>query len=175
MSKDWRLSTFNGALLASYIIPSWTIAAMKIWISPIRGVYDRPNVGPAMFVSDYMNLPPLETIRFAWILALGKVTVAAFLLIFLVFIIRDSLRKKATGDEALGIALTIGSIISFASMMASAQVHEFAALRLHAAETLLLVGAAIVLIVDSPRAAARDVRHPVRDREATFSLGNPTS
>ena len=82
MARDWRISTFNGVLLASYFIPSWTISAMKIWVSPIRGLYDRSNVGPAMYVSDFMSLSALGTTRFAWMLALGKVMVAAFFMVF---------------------------------------------------------------------------------------------
>jgi hypothetical protein len=41
MSTDWRISSFNGALLAAYFIPTWTIVAFKIIISPIHGLYER--------------------------------------------------------------------------------------------------------------------------------------
>ena len=30
MSGNWRISTFNGALLAAYFIPAWTIIAFSI-------------------------------------------------------------------------------------------------------------------------------------------------
>ncbi len=29
MSTDWRISTFNGALLAAYFVPTWTIVALQ--------------------------------------------------------------------------------------------------------------------------------------------------
>lgn len=77
MSRGWRISTVNGALLACYFVPTWTISAFKIWISPIRGFYDRSNISIAMYVSDYVNLPAIGSIRIAWLLALGKVTAAA--------------------------------------------------------------------------------------------------
>ena len=32
MLRDWRISSFNGALLAAYFIPTWTIVAFKIMI-----------------------------------------------------------------------------------------------------------------------------------------------
>ena len=153
MSRDWRISTFNGALLASYFIPAWTIAAMKIWISPIRGLYDRANIAPAMFVSDYLNLPAINTVRLAWLLALGKVTVAAFFLVFLLLIVREAVRKKGNCDEALAFALGLGSLISMASLIAASKVGEMAALRLHASESLLMIGAAILLIVDTSKSA----------------------
>lgn len=151
MARDWRISTFNGALLASYFIPAWTIAAMKIWISPIRGLYDLANIAPAMFMSDHLNLPAINAVRLAWLLALGKVTVAAFFLVFLFLIVREAIRKKGNCDEALAFALGLGSLISMASLLAASKVGEMAALRLHASETLLLIGAAIILIVDTAK------------------------
>lgn len=154
MFKDWRISTFNGVLVASYVIPSWTISALKIWISPIRGFYDRSNIAAALYASDFMNLHMIGTVRAAWLLALGKVTVAAFFLIFLLLVIREAIRRKGSCDEALAFALGLGAFISMASLIAASKVGEFAALRLHASEALLMIGAAILLIIDSEPATA---------------------
>jgi hypothetical protein len=160
MSTNWRLSSFNGALLAAYFIPTWTIIAFRIMVSPVQGLYERPNVSIALFVSDHLQLATMTTIRFAWLLALGRMTVVAFFAIFLVFITRPAIRKSGGCDEALGMALAIGSVISFASMVMASQVGETAALRLHATELLLLLGTAVVLLIDSPvkRQADRRVR-----------------
>ena len=157
---NWRISTFNGALLAAYFIPTWTIVAFKIMISPIHGFYERPNISVALFVSDHLQFAAMTTVRLAWLLALGKLTVVAFFAIFLVFITRAAIRKTGGCDEALAMALAIGSIISFASMMMASQVGETEALRLHATELLLLLGTAIVLLVERP------VR-PQADQDAT--------
>jgi hypothetical protein len=156
MSTNWRISTFNGALLAAYFVPAWTIVAFKIMISPIHGFYERPNISVALFVSDHLQLAAMGTVRFAWLLALGKLTVVAFFALFLVFITRPSIRKSGGCDEALGIALAIGSLISFASMVMASQVGETAALRLHATELLMLLGTGIVLLVERPVRADRD-------------------
>jgi len=65
-------------------------------------------------------------------------------------------------DEALAIALAFGSVLSFVSMWMASQVGETAALRLHATELLMLLGTAIVLLVEPPvqvetdRSAAAD-------------------
>ena len=56
MSTNWRISSFNGALLAAYFIPTWTIVAFKIMVSPIHGFYERPNISVALFVSDHLHL-----------------------------------------------------------------------------------------------------------------------
>ena len=149
MSRDWRISTVNGTLLACYFIPSWTISALKIWISPIRGFYDRTNIAAAFYVSDFLSLSAMDTIRVAWLLALGKVIVAAFFLVFLLLVIRVAIRRKGGCDEALAFALGLGAFISMASLIAASKVGEMAALRLHASESLLLIGAAILLIIDT--------------------------
>ena len=159
MATNWRMSTFNGALLAAYFIPTWTIIAFRIIVSPVHGFYERPNVSVALFLSDHLQLAALGTIRFAWLLALGKLTVVAFFAIFLVLITRASIRKAGGCDEALGMALAIGSAISFGSMAMASKVGESAALKLHATELLLLLGTAIVLLIERPaRPEARSER-----------------
>jgi hypothetical protein len=156
MDTNWRISTFNGALLASYFIPTWTIIAFRIVISPVHGFYEQPNISLALFLSDHLQMAALSTIRFAWLLAFSKLTVVAFFAVFLVLITRPTIRKAGGCDEALAMALGVGSLISFVSMMMASQVGETGALRLHATELLLLLGTAIVMLVEPP--AKRDTK-----------------
>jgi hypothetical protein len=150
MSTSWRISSFNGVLLAAYFIPTWTMIAFKIMVSPIHGLYEQPNISVALFISDHLQLAALTTVRFAWLLALGRLTVVAFFVTFVAFISRPSIRKSGGCDEALAMALAIGSVISFASMVLASQVGETGALKLHATELLMLLGTAIVLLVERP-------------------------
>ena len=150
MSTNWRISSFNGALLAAYFIPTWTIIAFRIMVSPVHGLYEQPNVSAALFISDHLQLAAATTVRFAWLLALGRLTVVGFFAIFLIFITRPSIRKAGGCDEALAVALAIGSVISLGGMVMASQVGEPAALRLHATELLMLLGTAIVLLVEPP-------------------------
>jgi hypothetical protein len=150
MSTNWRISSFNGALLAAYFIPTWTIVAFKIIISPIHGFYERANIAVALFVSDHLQLAGMATVRLAWLLALGKLTVVAFFAIFLVLLTRPAIRKSGGSNEALAMALSIGSVISFASMMMASTVGETTALKLHATELLMLLGTAIVMVFEAP-------------------------
>jgi hypothetical protein len=152
MSGNRQISTFNGALLAAYFIPVWTVMAFKIVVSPIHGLYERPNISLALFVSDHLQLSGIATVRVAWLLALGRMTVVAFLAVFLVFITRASIRRSGGCEEALGMALLIGSVMSFAGVLLAAQAGETAALRLHAAELLMMLGTIIVMIIERPGA-----------------------
>ncbi|MGJ4942948.1 hypothetical protein ACQR1W_20390 [Bradyrhizobium sp. HKCCYLS1011] len=150
MSKNWRLSSFSGALLAAYFIPIWSIIAFRIMVAPVHGLFERPNISVALFVSDYLHLAGVGTMRAAWLLALARLTVAAFFAIFLILISVPRLRKAGGGEEALGIALGLGSLISFFSMVVASRVGEAEALRLHATELMLLLGTAIVMLVEPP-------------------------
>jgi hypothetical protein len=152
MSTNWRISSFNGALLAAYFIPTWTMVAFQIILSPVHGFYERPNIAVALFVSDHLQLAGMATVRLAWLLALGKLTVVAFFAIFLVLLTRPAVRRSGGCDEALAMALAIGSVISFASMMMASMVGETAALKLHATELLMLLGTAIVMLFERPAA-----------------------
>ncbi len=98
----------------------------------------------------------MTTVRLAWLLALGKLTVVAFFAIFLILLTRPSIRKNGGCNEALAMALAIGSVISFASMMMASSVGETAALKLHATELLMLLGTAIVMLFEAPRPQAAD-------------------
>ena len=150
MSSNWRIPSVNGVLLAAYFIPTWAIIAWQIVTSPVRGLFERPSVAVALYATDYLQLPTMTAVRFAWLLALGRLTVVAFFALFLVLAVRAAIRKQGSSDEALAIALTIGSVISFASMLMASQVGEIEALRLHASELLVMIGTGIVMLFDTP-------------------------
>jgi hypothetical protein len=158
--NNWRISSFNGVLLACYFIPSWTIIAFRIMVSPIHSFYERPNVSVAFFISDYLHFGAIGTVRAAWLLALGRLTVVGFFAIFLVLVSLPRVRKSAGCDEALAIALSIGSVICFALMVMASQVREIEALRLHATELLLLLGTAVVLTLERPTPVRQDQPAP---------------
>ena len=150
MATNWRITSFSGVLLAAYFIPTWAIIAYRIVMSPVRGLYERPSVSIALYASDHLQLASMTTVRFAWLLALGRLTVVAFFALFLLLAARAAIRKTGSGDEALAIALGIGSVISFASMIMASQVGEMEALRLHASELLVMLGTAVVMLFDTP-------------------------
>jgi hypothetical protein len=173
--SNWRISSFNGALLAAYFIPTWTIIAFAIMVSPIHALYERPSISVALFISDHLHMNGMATVRFAWLLAVGRMTVVAFFAVFLVLISRPKIRQAGGCDEALGMALGIGSVICFASMVMASQVGETAAMRLHATELLLLLGTAIVLAVERPAQPKAQPKAIVRGVgvEADLSLQQP--
>ncbi len=160
MFRDWKISTFNGVLIASYFIPSWVIPACQIGVSPVHGLYSQPgNLAVAMFASDYLQLGAVAMMRFGWLLALTKCTVGAFFAIFLINALRTSTRLRGASDEALNIALVLGTIVSFISMLMASKVGEFHALRLHSTETLLLLSLGILTLVEGSRSGVMaDVR-----------------
>ncbi len=166
MFRNWRITIFNGALLAAYFIPAWTLVAINIIVSPVHGLYERPSVAVALFISDHLQMSGMSTVRVAWFLALGRLTVVGFFAIFALQSVIAGLRRTGSGDEALGIALLIGSLISFASMLMAAKVGETAALKLHATELLMMLSAAVVLVIERPDARPVQSVEPVSLDEA---------
>ena len=115
----------------------------------------------------------MTTVRFAWLLALGRLTVVAFFAIFLVFIdARLDPQDRAAATKRWRWRLRIGSVISFASMVMASQVGETEALRLHATELLMLLGTAIVLLVERPVQTQVDV---LRGARAIYPFSSPSS
>jgi len=172
--KEWRLGIFNGAMLACYFIPNWTISAFKVVMSPVRGMYEPANIAPAMFVSDHLSWSALGLVRFAWLFALSKLLVAAFFLTFLVLVIREALWHRHGAEEALAFALTLGSLISFGCMLAASYVGETAAIRLHATELLMSLAAGIVLLVEggAHEGVSADVPYIGRQPSSVISSSN---
>ena len=149
-TNNWRISSISGVLLACYFIPTWTIIACRIIASPVHWFYDRPNISLAFFASDYLQLAATGTVRAAWLLALGRLTVAAFFAIFLVLVFQPRIRKLGGSNEALSIALGVGSVICFGMMLMASKVGETEALRMHATELLMMLGNVILLAVEWP-------------------------
>lgn len=83
MFGNWRIGSVNGALLAAYFIPTWTLVAFNIMVAPVHGLYERPSVAVALFLSDHLQMAGMDTVRAAWLLALGRLTVVAFFAIYL--------------------------------------------------------------------------------------------
>jgi hypothetical protein len=150
MSTSWRISSFNGVLLAAYFIPTWTIIAFNLMVSPIHSLFDRPSIAIALFISDHLHLTAVGTIRAAWLLALGRLVVVAFFAMFVVLAFTPKIRRFGGCDEALSIALGIGSLISFVSMVLASLAGESEALRLHASELLVMLGTIVVMTLERP-------------------------
>jgi hypothetical protein len=150
MSTSWRISSFNGVLLAAYFIPTWTIIGLNNMVSPIHSLFDRPSIAVGLFITDHLHLAATGAVRAAWLLALGRLTVAAFFAIFVLLAFIPKIRKFGGCNEALSIALGIGCLISFVSMLLASLAGEGEALRLHASELLVMLGTVIVLALEPP-------------------------
>ena len=78
------------------------------------------------------------------------------------------------GLQLLGPALLRRSLISFAGMMMASQVGETAARQLHATELLMLLGTAIVLLVERPAQQQAD-QNAARQNVARQDVANDVS
>ena len=106
-ATNWRISTFNGALLAAYFVPTWAIVACRIAASPVQGFYERPNISVALYLGDTLHVAA-DLTRFAWLLALGRLTVVAFFAVFLVQVTRRD--EPSSGNVRLDTLLVPDAI-----------------------------------------------------------------
>lgn len=169
--SEGRVNRTNGLLLASYFVPAWTIASLKIADFPLQGIYERANIGPSLFFSDLFQMSMLATVRFAWLLAASKLIVAAFFVLSAALSLRAILLQKGDGEEALGFALVLGGVVSLASMAMAAQVGEPASVHLHATESLMLLGGLIVLAIDSRNYGVESAKAPADLAEPLQTAG----
>jgi hypothetical protein len=165
-AQGWRIATINGLLLAAYFVPAWMISIVRTAIYPLHGIYERSHVGPVRFINETFQLSMLGTMRFAWLFVLAKLVVAGALLLFTVLTFRAKEPDHSAGDEALALAVTIGCVISMGGAVAAQLVGEVDALRLHATEALMMLGALGLLVVDShsygvPRREIAPVSEPI--------------
>ncbi len=164
MIGTWRIGTFNGVLLALYFIPTWSAAAFRIMISPVHALYEKAHIGPTLFMSDHVQVAGSNLVRFAWLFALAKLTVAIFFGLFLLFATRRSLRLSRGCDEALAFALGIGCLVSFSSMLMASRVGAIHGQHLHATEALMLICGGVLLLAEpffagAPRVIAAPADH----------------
>jgi hypothetical protein len=151
------MASANGLLLGCYLVPAWSVVVWKIVTAPVRGLFDVANLGPAIFASDILRLMPVDMLRFAYLVALAKFTVIAFFIAAACFTLSSQPHEQEEGDELLHVALALASIVSTASMALAWWFGEGDALRLHATETLMILSAAIVAVIDLP--APRNVEN----------------
>jgi hypothetical protein len=109
--SNWRIGSLNGALLAAYFVPVWGMIAYGIMFAPVHALYDQPNISAALYVSDHLHVAGMNLVRIAWLLALARFAVIAFFAVFLALLCWPSTRKSGACDEALGIALVVGSLL----------------------------------------------------------------
>src|SRR3954464_1347249 len=105
MFGNWRIGSVNGALLAAYFIPAWTLVAFNIMVAPVHGLYERPSVAVALFLSDHLQMAGMDTVRAAWLLALGRLTVVAFFAIYLALLCIPRIRRTAAVTKPLALRL----------------------------------------------------------------------
>lgn len=151
---NWRIAAANGALLAAYLVPAWTVAAARLYLDPVDGLFDDANVAFAILAGDHLQLAPGAFVRFALFLGLARIIVAVFFASFVWLSILGDETFHADRDECLHIGLTLAAVVSVAGMLLAYRFGEAEAMRLHATETLMIVAAAVVAIIDEPRRPA---------------------
>ena len=176
MQSNPRLGLVNFALVSAYFVPVWGHDALRVLTSPFNGFEDRAHAVAAVYYREVFDFGLTGLIRTSELLAGIKMVIAAAFVAYLIEFARALVTRREpnreTVDVVLGLALT-GALIW---ILPTLKLGDPDLIRLQATQFLLLVGAAVVIMIDRAiengvqmRAAAGSA--VAREPEATRMAG----
>jgi hypothetical protein len=163
-------------LVSAYFVPVWGHDALRVLTSPFNGFEDRAHAVAAVYYREVFDFGLTGLIRTSELLAGIKMVIAAAFVAYLIEFARALVTRREpnreTVDVVLGLALT-GALIW---ILPTLKLGDPDLIRLQATQFLLLVGAAVVIMIDRAiengvqmRAAAGSA--VAREPEATRMAG----
>ncbi len=110
-------SRFGAFVIVLLLAAVWTVAALESLTRPLFDI-GRPAVGDMIIrISGFLSLSPQSTLVFALLLVCLKLMVGAVLLAALFCAAYEWVRRRASDDAMLDVALFIAAIASAASAL----------------------------------------------------------
>jgi hypothetical protein len=142
------LGLTNLALVSTYFVPAWGHAALRALTSPYGGFEDRAHSIAAIYIRDLFDFGLIGLIRTSQMLAgLKMVITAAFVAYLIEFaraLVKGGQPDRATVDVVLVSALAACGLWVLPTLWLG----DAALVRLQATESLLLIGATVVIMVE---------------------------
>ena len=142
------LGLTNLALVSTYFVPAWGHAALRALTSPYGGFEDHAHSIAAIYIRDLFDLGLIGLIRTSQMLAgLKMVITAAFVAYLIEFaraLVKGGQPDRATVDVVLVSALAACGLWILPTLWLG----DAALVRLQATESLLLIGATVVIMVE---------------------------
>jgi len=163
----WKpgLGLVNFALVSAYFVPAWGHDALRALTSPYNGFEDRVHAAAASFFREVLDLGLTGLIRTSGILAGLKLVIAAAFAAYLIEFARALATRREPNRETVDVVLMLGLVSSFLWILPALSLGDPAFVRLPATQFLLLVGAAIVIMIErqvESRAALSVTEVPMR-------------
>lgn len=148
MRSKPSLAQANAALIALYFIPVWGSDAVRALTSPFGGFQDRAHAAAAVYFRQMFDLGLDGLLRTSAILAGIKLVVAVGFLAYLIEFLRALVMDREPNRETLDLVLflALGAVLIWA--LPAFVLGDGSVTRTYASQFLLLVGAAMVALVE---------------------------
>ena len=179
MRQNPGLGLVNFALVSAYFVPAWGHEALRVLTSPFNGFEDRAHAVAAVYIRDIFDLGLAGLIRVSEMLAVLKMVIAAAFVAYLIEFARAVAMRREPNRETVDVVLLLALATAVIWILPTLTLGDAGQVRLQATEFLLLVGAAVVIMIErhvehSALARAAAGATPAREREmAAASLKAP--
>jgi hypothetical protein len=148
------LGLVNFALVSAYFVPAWGHDALRALTSPYNGFEDRAHAVVAVYFRDVFDLGLSGLIRTSEMLAGLKMVIAAAFVAYLIEFARSLVMRREPNRETVDVVLLLALATSMIWTLPTLKMGDPALIRLQATQFLLLVGAAVVIMIERHLAEA---------------------
>ena len=161
---------YNFALVSAYFVPAWGHDALRVLTSPFNGFENRAHAVAASYFRDVFDLGLAGLIRASGMLAGLKLVIAAAFLAYLIEFARALAMRREPNRETVDVVLLLALGAAFLWIVPTLTLGDPALIRLQATQFLLLVGAAIVIMVERHIAQSAQARVASAPEATPFCL-----
>ncbi|HEY6255447.1 MAG TPA: hypothetical protein VIY51_06590 [Xanthobacteraceae bacterium] len=161
------LGLTNFALVSAYFVPAWGHAALRVLTSPYSGLEDRAHSVTAIYFRDLFDFGLAGLIRTSELLAGLKMVIAAAFVAYLIEFARALATGREPNRETVDVVLLLALTVCGLWIVPTLRLGDAGLIRLQATEFLLLIGAAIVIMVE------RQIERAVAPATQARMLGEP--
>jgi hypothetical protein len=174
MRSNPGLGLVNFALVSAYFVPAWGHDALRVLTSPYNGFDDRAHAAAAVYFRDLFDLDLAGLIRVSEALAGVKMVITAAFVAYLIEFARALATRREPNRETVDVVLLLAlSAVGF-WIMPTLMTGDPELIRLQATQILLLIGAAIVVMIErqvsEPAAAFAPARMAAPDSQPAHAL-----
>jgi len=157
------LGLTNLALVSAYFVPAWGRAALRALTSPYGGFEDRAHSVAAIYIRDLFDFGLAGLTRTSQMLAGIKLVITAAFVAYLIEFARALVRRQQPDRATVDVVLLSALAACGLWIMPTLWLGDPALVRLQVTQFLLLIGAAVIIVIErqiAQSAPALDVPAP---------------
>jgi hypothetical protein len=163
------LGLVNFALVSAYFVPAWGHDALRVLTSPYNGFEDRAHAVAAIYFREVFDLGLAGLIRVSQALAVLKMVIAAAFVAYLIELARAVAMRREPNRETVDVVLLLALTAPVIWILPTLTLGDAGLIRLQATQFLLLIGAAIVIMIERHIVERHIVERHVAERHAAQS------